>query len=395
MFASDEFTRVAQAARLEPGNSRYWLRLGLIEEWDPERRNPAQAAVYFRRAIQADPWSNEPRWDLAAVLEAEGDFARAETLYQEALTNQMNSPEAAWRYGSFLLRQGKVAGGFEQIQRALALEPSLEPNALSECWEADPDISAILRDALPRNATAYLSALNYFVSQKNTDAALAAWDQLLTLRESLSMAESLPLVDGLIDEDRIDEAQKVWDQSLASSNRRRTRDASDSLVFNGGFESDSMNGGFDWRELPAAGVNYDYDSEIAHSGKRSLRITFSGNDNTNFQQVFQNVAVQPGHHYSFAAFLRTENITTKSGVRFELLDPHHLSESPIFTPQLIGTNAWMRVRADVKTSSRTHLLEILLRRTPGAEFDNKIRGTVWIDDVSLIPDEPTAKDSKR
>jgi hypothetical protein len=31
------------------------------------------------------------------------------------------------------------------------------------------------------------------------------------------------------------------------------------------------------------------------------------------------------------------------------------------------------------------LLIIALRRVPSWKFDNKLRGTVWVDDVSLVP----------
>jgi hypothetical protein len=41
--------------------------------------------------------------------------------------------------------------------------------------------------------------------------------------------------------------------------------------------------------------------------------------------------------------------------------------------------------ADFTTGPQTHLIHILLRRVPSVRFDNKISGTVWVDDVALLP----------
>jgi hypothetical protein len=41
------------------------------------------------------------------------------------------------------------------------------------------------------------------------------------------------------------------------------------------------------------------------------------------------------------------------------------------------------VKADVLTGPDTSLLKIILRRKPSWKFDNKLSGTVWVDDVAM------------
>ncbi|MGH9711164.1 MAG: hypothetical protein ACRD37_11525, partial [Candidatus Acidiferrales bacterium] len=156
-------------------------------------------------------------------------------------------------------------------------------------------------------------------------------------------------------------------------------------VFNGSFEGDFLNGGFDWRELPASGASYNFDSSIVHSGRRSLRITFDSTANINFQHIFQYVPVASHQRYRFLAYLRTKEITTDRGIQFEIFDPGHPEETQFLTPNLTGTNDWTPVRIDFESGADTQMLEILLRHAPTAEFDDQLRGIVWVDDVSLVP----------
>jgi hypothetical protein len=137
------------------------------------------------------------------------------------------------------------------------------------------------------------------------------------------MEESVPLVDALIGEDRIGEAQQMWQDGLQASNWPEDGEKNGSLVSNGGFEHDIANGGFDWREVPLTATSFDFDSACANSGTRSLRVDFDGTENLDFGHLFQYAAVTSGTRYHFSAFVRTEGLTTDRGIRFEILDFRH------------------------------------------------------------------------
>lgn len=382
---SSNSERWEAAAHLEPNNAAYSERLGLYREWNLEHRDLAEAVRDLQRATQIDPLSAKYRLELASVEEIRGDVENARQAYEAAKLNHPISADVAWRYGSFLLRQGNFAAGFSEIRRALESDAALEIPAISESWEADPDARAIVEQALPQTTDAYLAALDYFVSQGQADAAEIVWNRLLNLRPSFSMTRALPLVNELIGEDRIADAKRIWDQALVATGWPREPIANESLIFNAGFEHHILEGGFDWHELPADGVSFAIDKKGAHSGDRALRIDFSGEENINFQNIYQYEPVQPRERYRFTAFLRTENISTDSGIGFEILDPRHPAELQILTRSLTGTNAWTQVETEVNTGADTDLIEIILRRLPSEKLDNKIRGIVWLDDVALTP----------
>jgi hypothetical protein len=243
----------------------------------------------------------------------------------------------------------------------------------------------VLDEALPAHADVYLEALDSLVAEREIDAALAVWRRLAELRPSFEMRRAFTLLDALISQDRIEEAQRVWQQALNLAGQRARLSSGGSLVWDGGFEGNLVNGGFGWRQLLVAEASFQSDTSTFHSGSRSLRISFDGGSNLDFSHLVQYVPVEPGTRYRFAAYLRTEEISTDSGIRFWISDPHHTGMVSLLTEDLVGTHPWSLQETEVTTGPQTRLLAIWLRRLPSRKFDNKLRGTVWIDDVSLTP----------
>jgi len=156
------------------------------------------------------------------------------------------------------------------------------------------------------------------------------------------------------------------------------------LIWNGSFEQELLGGGFDWRVTPSDEAKLGWDEQIVHSGRRSLRVDFDGASNVDFQNIRQYVAVQPATTYRFGAFFRTENLSTDSGMRFEIRDVSHPGNPARFTPNLVGTQSWAGEELEFLTGPDTKLLEVILRRTRSEKLGNRIRGTAWVDDVELV-----------
>lgn len=381
-----------KAVSLEPDDAKYWAQVGLEKQWE---LNPGdmQSLRYLKKATQADPGSADLWMDLADGYQVAGDPVHAQEAYEKAQADYPISPEVAWRYGSFLLYEGDFVDGYAEIQRALKAEPSLTASAISECWQSNPSVGAILDNVLPTKSDYYVKAIDFFLSQNLPIAAMAVWDQQLARGLPVKMNDAIPLVDELIDQARFREAEQTWHAALRAANwPHDSTNGNDSLVFNGRFEHGIANGGFDWREIASNGAQFALDDQIAHSGLRSLRTQFDGTANLDFQNLSQYIAVQARTTYYFSAYMRTEGISTDSGIRFEIFDPRNTSQLAVVTPDIRGTNPWTLVQANVVTGPDTHLLEIVLRRLPSWKFDNKLSGTVWIDDVRLSPSGGREKD---
>jgi hypothetical protein len=235
-----------------------------------------------------------------------------------------------------------------------------------------------------------LEAVDFFLSQQETEAALKTWARLVELGQPLRLESSFRLMEELIRQYRAEDARRVWEQALALARIESPPSPPGSVIWDGGFERNFTDGGLGWRghRLPAAPFDFD---TAARSGARCLRVIFAGRENLAFGHITQYVAVEPDTRYRFQAYLRLDGITTDSGVRFRIYDRSPDAAFHLMTPGLTGTLPWTLQEAEFTTGPRTRLLGVTLTRQPSRKLDNKITGTVWVDDVSLVSVASTAQ----
>jgi hypothetical protein len=188
----------------------------------------------------------------------------------------------------------------------------------------------------------------------------------------------------LVETGHADDAHAVWRQSLVAGGIGHFLPGDRSLVWNGGFEQELLNGGFDWRFRKVPGAEFSFDSHMPHSQMRALRVVFDGTANVDFRQPWQYVLLQPHTHYRLSAYFRTEDLMTSSPLRLEL-EEMHFGNVVEATPEISGTRSWEPYETEFTTGADVQLLRLVLRRRPSLKLDNKIHGKVWMDDVSLVP----------
>lgn len=368
------------AANLDADNATAWYRMGTR---DAEGDDPGQSLRDFERAARVDPHSALIWMALAESLETAGNPGGARAAFENARRVFPISPEVAWRFGNFLLRRDDIAGALAEFRRALQAEPSLSWNVLAECQSAGISPGRALTDAFPLDVDLYFAAIGYYSSRSDFDAALSAWERLNLSKQPFPLPKALPLVDRLIFHGREQDAARVWREALAASHWPVELAGGGSIAFNGGFEKEPLDGGFDWEIGSTAGATFSLDRSQYHSGLQSLRVSFDGSSNIDLGAPQEFVPVDPGRRYQLSAWLRTEGISTDSGVGFEIRD--YDAGKQARTNGLTGTHSWTNLSASLCSGPHTHLLLIELRRSPSEKFDNQLRGAVWIDDVSLVP----------
>ncbi|HKS82429.1 MAG TPA: hypothetical protein VJR23_13070 [Candidatus Acidoferrales bacterium] len=386
---SQNLPAMERGVAMVPGDADAWDRLGRFRQWSFTDPDPTAAIEDFQRAVQAEPLSANYWMDLATAYEIAGDAAKARAAYDKARADYPISAQVEWNYGNFLLRQQEFEPGYQEIQKALRGDSSLIPLAISRVWRSSQDVNILLDDVLPPNVDAYFQALDFFQANKLMDPALAAWQRLLTLGKPFALPRTFPFLEELIREDRSDDVKRVWQQALEASGTPEAAATNGSLVWNGNFTQDFLNGGLGWRWDPPLGVADSFEGAPMNLPGRSLRLDFGGGTNLQLQMPAQFVPVEPNRAYHFHAYVRTEGITTESGLRFAIQDPRHGAELYLFTPNMTGSNPWQAVDLDLTTTPDTHFLLIFLYRAPSRLFDNKLSGTVWIADVTLTANEFT------
>ncbi len=376
---------IERGVALEPGDADAWDLLGRYRQLDFANADPQQELADYQRAVQEDPLNASFWMNLAGAYEENGDLSAAQNAFERARSVYPLSAEVAWNYGNFLLRQGKEDQGYAEIHHAVQSDPRMLTLAISRVWRSSRDVNVLLDEVLPANVDAYIQALNFFSSIRQSDPALVVWRRLISLGKVVALPRTFPFLDELILDDRAADARQVWVEALTAAGLPHEEPLNHSLVWNGGFAGDFSNGGLGWRWNSPIGVAVDFDTAPPASGARAVRLDFGGGLNLEITEPMQYVPVQPAHTYHFRALMRTEEITTESGMRFSLVDPNHNDAVNALTDNFTGSHNWTALDMDVTTGRETHFLLVRLLRTGSRLFENKLSGTVWIADVSLVP----------
>ena len=378
---------IERGVALEPGNAAAWDLLGRHRQLDFANADPVEALADYQRAVQGDPLSATFWMNLAGAYEANGDLAGARHAFEQARSVYPLSAEVAWNYGNFLLRQDQDAAGYAEIRHAVESDPKLLTLAVSRVWRSSRDVNVLLDRALPADVDAYIQALDYFASVRQTDAALSVWRRLLSLGKTIPLPKTFPFFDELIQDDRSSDAKQVWVEALTAAGLPHHQPPNHSLVWNGGFSRDFDNGGLGWRWNSTSGAAIDFEAAPPSYGVRTVRLDFGGGSNLEISEPMQYIPVEPSRTYHFHGYMRTAEISTESGMRFSVVDFNHNSTVNVLSDNFTGSHPWTAVEMDVTTGADTHFLVVRLLRVGSRLFENKLSGTVWIADVSLVPAE--------
>jgi len=285
------------------------------------------------------------------------------------------------------LRQGEMDSAFREMRLAVQADPQRAAEAFSRALRSGSSIETTIDRVLPPVTEAYLDVIWDQTTDGHTQNALKVWDRLAPLRPKISLYDSFSLVSALMTEKRIGEASRVWDQAVLFAGLADLQSPPGSVLWDGGFESNISGGGFSWTlSQGIRGVQMGIDSQEKHSGNHSLRLIFDGKFNLNFADVCHYVPVKPSTPYHFSAWVKTRALTTDQGLRFRLqsLDTQYTSTAN--TSEIHGTAPWTRIEMPWASASDVHEIQVCLVRYPSEEPGNKIQGTVWVDDVSLVPE---------
>jgi tetratricopeptide (TPR) repeat protein len=243
-----------RATRLEPNNAANWYLLGRYWQYNLEDPKPQSAIDAYQKALSHDSRSADAWLDLGTVYESEGKIDDARDAFVQAKHVYPLSPEVSWRYGNFLLRQGEMDPAFAQIRHAVEADPKRAPAAFALRMRFEPDSKSItdrvdsaLNRVVPDSQAAYLGVVSALAGQEKPDQALAVWSRLAALHPQLQLSDSYPLLELLLHKRLITDAQRVWAQALSFAGISPPSGPAGSVVWDGGFGSNVINGGFTWR----------------------------------------------------------------------------------------------------------------------------------------------------
>ena len=382
----DTEKQLESAVHWEPSNPAYWYLLGRFEQYNLEQPDTPLAEESYKKAIALHPHSTDAWLELGLAYELDGKGEDAREAYLQAKKSYPTSADVSWRYGNFLLRQGKQSDAYAELRRAIEADPRRAATIFSRAYRANPNIDEILAQLLPANQSVYLEVVNEASAEKQLSVAKTVWSRLLTLHPGSAILNVDAFLSALLQDGEYAEARRVWDQQVATMNLPPLLQPQGSVVWDPSFESGVFGPAFSWMFEPIVqGVIISVDKAEKRSGSQSLRLSFDGKHNPNLEAACTLAVVEPRTAYRFTGWVKTKDLTTMHGVGFRI-HSYGSAEAPVVnTNQIYGNNPFTLIEQPWTAGPDIHRVKICVTREPSDDPSVRISGTAWVDDVNLTP----------
>jgi hypothetical protein len=144
-----------------------------------------------------------------------------------------------------------------------------------------------------------------------------------------------------------------------------------------------IRGGFDWRypaDSPEMQFNVDLGNRV--EGLKSLRIRFGG-VNLSFAHLSHIIPVFEPGMYDLSFYLRADGLTTDQTPYFSIQGYSDASCAAGGSGKFPATSAWSKVSVPFEVKEGCKAIQLTLKRDPSKKFDNKLKGTLWLDGIAI------------
>ncbi|HWR21583.1 MAG TPA: tetratricopeptide repeat protein [Verrucomicrobiae bacterium] len=369
---------------IDPDNDRIHAIRATLFHYSLLLRDYPAALTAYRSALRHNPLNSASWLHLGKLYATLGQARESGQAFALAARFGPSHSALLWEIAIAHLDEGQVTEAMTTLTKFLAVSP---PNDASRGYElahrlASPD--AVIEKMIAPDADHYTHYANYLLDRNLGDQALAVWNRLAELaartREPIDPHLQLRVIDLLMATDRLDQAYQLW-TNLTTQMKLGAAPTAANLMSNGNFEhKETIGRGFDWRIGGAPGVAWTFDPDTAHTGRRSLRLSFT-KSRADFSNVSQLIPVQPHSMYALQAHIKTDGLAGSRGITVEVIDS---AEGALAKTDAIGgTRNWSPVTVKFRTSATARTITLKVHSEPPPPYLPPLSGSAWIDNVSL------------
>ncbi len=380
---STDRTSVETGRLLDPLNAEIHYRMGQQSLYGSDIRS-ADAVGALRRATDLQPrvpryWSALGRMCLAA-----GEERCAQSSFETAAAIAPLAPQRHRELATFYLLAGDSSKAIRELRLLLELSPTEADEIVGQFIRVETP-EAVWRGALEphRDVRVRLALVNALAAAERFEEAERWWRVAAT--RDVTLRDVIRYLRALEDHGRYRYLAAIW-SDLQNSGVLQGADAGQ-VVYNGGFERPPQGIGFDWhivsQQFAVIGVE-----DGGRSGKASLNLRFTVPNNQEYLLAYQVVPVKPNSSYSVAGWIRSEGMTSDSGVRIRVTALDCAADCVLAqSADVKGTSEWRQVDADFTTGREAEFVKVCIVRGKSRTFPADVTGVGWVDDVSMQPDE--------
>ena len=350
----------------------------------PATRNRAEALA--QRAIRLSPLDGRSYRVLAQIAESRGDAPRALALYQIAARHSPRDLRSHVWLANHYLRSDTPEAALPHLDAMLRVQPGSMPIlfpqlvAFASHARTQPALAALLAADPPWR----WQVLTKLCREAKDPGALTPFiEDLRKLPGGIHEDEMAVWLDRLVADRRWGQAYLLWVAQLPPERRKVIGN-----VFDGGFESEPSNEGFDWRFGQVQGARIDLLPITGAGGERALRVAFE-DQRVPFNHVRQLLALPPGA-YRMTGRARAEDLRNERGLVWTLRCAEQ--NKPLASSEPVrGNSGWRDFSLDFSVPAQDcggQWLQLSLPARIRAE--QRIGGRVWYDDLSIARIDPAA-----
>lgn len=366
-----------QALRWNASNAQARYLEGLSQT----KADPARAIDYLLSAIRSNPTDGPTYALISRLKEEDGKLDEASQAMQAAAQMAPRRVDVQLEVARFWFRRGDIARAMKHLDVALTFGDFLRKDLF-------PDLLKLAEDPATRE-TAFAQLLKRPVTwfPQFFSYATANATSVETLRALFQMQAGGPnaiTTDGLRSHLQRLQRENLWVESYLVwlNSLRKDRLNAIGNLFNGGFEEEITNLGFDWIVTPASQVVVDTATTYGTTGHKALRVVFRG-PRIQFQHVHQYLMLDPGT-YSLHGRVRLDSLESPEGVQWSVYCVG-TTEALAHSERFNGTDHWQHFATQFQIPPRGCAVQMLRLELAGrSALDYEAKGVIWFDDLSIV-----------
>jgi tetratricopeptide (TPR) repeat protein len=336
-----------------------------------------RAEASANRACALVPWNYRYQITRARVRVARNDLEGAEEAFREAKRLAPANREVRYKFANLLVREGKLIAALEEFRTALAGGSQMLASTLDLIWRVSGGNAQAVEYVAGDDAKTRVEAALFLLNQKKVADAARVFGEI-DPSDRLMNPRSAQFLDQLVAAGEFRPAKNGWLEVTGSAAE---------LISNGGFEADIYQqfGQFDWVLTNGENSRVNIETDTAHQGSRSVRLSFVGSAARAETYLRQLLLLKPGINYRLEFFARSDRLASAEGPLVTISDPNGqvLAES---TPMGAGSSDWQLFAVDFKSIPSGALetpVYINVQSRGKGPGPGELRGSVQFDDFRL------------
>jgi tetratricopeptide (TPR) repeat protein len=370
-------------ASMAPSDPLTHWRLALVSQTRLPVDQISQAIAEYEKAVSLSPYDYRFWTALGTAYEQAGDAARSEVALKKAVFLAPSYAQPHWYLGNLFLRNGRYDEAFDELRKAAEANHELRPQLFSHLWQIYESDFDSLRKAVGERADTRAAFSLHLVTQRKYEEGLRMWNSLSLAEKRENRSEGESVISNLIANSRFYDALAVFNELAPSESSR----GEVGRMVDGSFEEITTYGPemvFGWQVKNVPQMQIGIDPSTAHTGKRSLRLSFQVRSRLESLNASQLVPVSPDTNYEFEFYLKTAELESGATPAIVIINPLDGGALASSEGAPNGDNDWQRVALSFKTPPKVEAVTVrIVRGTCGDTPLCPIFGSLWYDDFSF------------